>query len=227
MGGDYVLIVEDDPKMQRLLDAQLKIRGFEVCVVDNGEEALRRISDREPDVVLLDITLPGEDGLTVCRRLREWSAVPVILVTAADVPQTKVVALEQGADDYLTKPFHMEELTARIRAVLRRTRGAGVTAPATIDLGDLRIDLARREVRRGGDLLHLTKLEFDLLRELVHHVDKVVSYDALLQSVWGPGYTDVRPVHVHICNLRRKLEQGPTGPRHILAVPGVGYRFRV
>src|SRR5262249_7080220 len=159
--------------------------------------------------VLLDIALPGLDGIEVCRQLREWSEVPVILLTAADAPQTKMTALDLGADDYLTKPFHMGELLARVRAVLRRA--AATSAPPTVvNAGSLTIDLARREVRRGDEEVRLTKTEFDLLRELVTHADRVLTYSHLLEAVWGPNYDDIHLVHVHVGNLRRKLEGGPT-----------------
>jgi two-component system KDP operon response regulator KdpE len=153
--------------------------------------------------------------------------VPIILLTAADMPQTKIAALDLGADDYLTKPFHMGELLARLRAVLRRVEARGASPSSLFTVGDLTIDLARREVRLGGEEVRLTKTEFDLLRELITHADKVLTYSHLLTTVWDPAYDDVHLVHVHVGNLRRKIERGPTGPRHILAVPGVGYRFRV
>jgi two-component system KDP operon response regulator KdpE len=223
---ERILVVDDDPQIQRMLRSQLAARGYAVTVVGSGPEALLAVADEEPHLVLLDITMPGTDGLEVCRQLREWSTVPIILLTAADTPQTKITALDLGADDYLTKPFHMGELLARVRAVLRRASSAK-ESPAVITAGDLTIDLARREVRRDEELLHLTKTEFDLLRELVTHADKVLTYSHLLNTVWGGDYDDVHLVHVHVGNLRRKLERGPTSPRHILAVPGVGYRFRI
>jgi two-component system KDP operon response regulator KdpE len=221
-----LLVVDDDPQIQRMLRSQLAARDYEVQIVGDGPEALLAAADFEPHLVLLDITMPGMDGLEVCRRLREWSSVPVILLTAADAPQTKMTALDLGADDYLTKPFHMGELLARVRAVLRRTTAAAVPPSAVVTAGGLTIDLARREVRRGEELVRLTKTEFDLLRELVTHADKVLTYRHLLNVVWGPDADDIHYVHVHVGNLRRKLEGGPTGPRLILSVPGVGYRFR-
>lgn len=221
-----LLVVDDDPQIQRMLRSQLAAREYDVHVVADGPAALLAVAEFEPHLVLLDITMPGMDGLDVCRRLREWSAVPVILITAADAPQTKMTALDLGADDYLTKPFHMGELLARIRAVLRRTAATAAPPAAIVSAGGLTIDLARREVRRGEELVKLTKTEFDLLRELVTHADKVLTYRHLLNAVWGPDYDDIHYVHVHVGNLRRKLEGGPTGPRLILSVPGVGYRFR-
>jgi DNA-binding response OmpR family regulator len=223
-----LLVVEDDPKMQRLLRLQLFARGFEVDVVSNGHDALASIADEPPNLVLLDITLPGQDGLKVCEEIRRTSVVPIILVTAADAPQTKVVALELGADDYLTKPFHMEELVARIRAVLRRGAVAlpdTTPSSARIEAGSLVIDVPRREAFRDGAPVHLTKIEFDLLHELATHPDKVLTYHHLLQAVWGPGSDNIRVVHVHMFHLRRKIGQEVTGPRFIVAVPGIGYRF--
>jgi two-component system, OmpR family, KDP operon response regulator KdpE len=222
-----ILVVDDDPQIQRMLRSQLSARGYDVRLVDNGPDALLAVADEEPHLVLLDITMPGMDGLEVCRQLREWSSVPIILLTAADVPQTKIAGLDLGADDYLTKPFHMGELLARVRAVLRRAEARGTSPTHVMTVDDLSIDLARHEVRRGEEQVHLTKTEFDLLRELVTHADKVLTYSHLLDTVWGPAYDDVHLVHVHVGNLRRKIERGPTGPRHIIAVPGVGYRFRL
>jgi two-component system KDP operon response regulator KdpE len=226
MSNTDILVVEDDSKMQRLLASQLTMRGYCVRIASTGQEALMTAGDKLPDIVLLDISLPEIDGLEVCRRLREWSDVPIILVTASDTPHTKVAALEMGGDDYLTKPFHMGELIARIRAVLRRTAAGKPATPGPILWDDISLDMAKREVRRNGLPLHLTKIEYELLRELVTNADRALTYDYLLNSVWGQGYDDVRPVHVHICNLRRKLEPGPAGPRRILAIPGIGYRFR-
>ena len=227
MGSTRILVVEDDLRMQRLLESQLTTRGYTVQVVESGDEALRIVADQEPDLMLLDISLPGTDGLEVCRSLREWSDLPVILVTAADMPQTKVTALELGADDYLTKPFHMGELVAQIRAVLRRAATKTETQTGIIKADDLEIDLIQRMVTRSGEEVRLTKIEFDLLRELAENADRVLTYQQLLDAVWGHGYEDVRPVHVHICNLRRKLEKGPMAHRHILSVPEIGYRLRL
>jgi two-component system, OmpR family, KDP operon response regulator KdpE len=221
-----IMVVEDDPKMQRLLKSQLEMRGYDVQLASTGREALLAIGETNPAIMLLDITLPEVDGLEVCRRVREWSQIPIILVTAADTPQSKVTALELGADDYLTKPFHMGELIARIRAVMRRYEGARPAATSIIAWDAITMDLTSREVKRDGETIHVTKIEYELLKELVTHPDRALTYDHLLNAVWGPGYEDVRPVHVHICNLRRKLEPSAGGPRRILAIPGIGYRFR-
>jgi two-component system KDP operon response regulator KdpE len=228
-----LLVVEDDPTIQRLLQTQLAARGWAVRVVSTGAAAVAAVADGDLDLVLLDIGLGNRgdmNGLEVCRQVREWSTVPIILVTAADTPQVKVAALEMGADDYLTKPFHTGELVARIRAVLRRSRAAAAggapAAPSVVEVGPYTVDLLRREARRAGEEVRLTKIEFDLLKELVTHLDRVLTYGHLLQAVWGSGYEDVRAVHVHVSHLRRKLEPDVTGPRYLLTVPGVGYRFR-
>jgi two-component system KDP operon response regulator KdpE len=228
-----LLVVEDEPRMQRLLQSQLTLNGWEVQVVGGAQEAMAVIAGNEGNaisLILLDIGLPDGDGLDICRKVREWSNVPIILVTAADTPQLKVAALEMGADDYLTKPFHTGELVARIRAVLRRVRAADTepaqTAPSVITVDNLTVDLSQRTVLRGETSVSLTKLEFDLLREFVTHLDRVLTYSHLLQAVWGIGYEDIRVVHVHVSHLRRKLEPDVTGPRHLLTLPGVGYRFR-
>lgn len=220
-----LLIVEDDPKMQRLLVAQLGARGFDTRAVMDGAQAIGMASEFDPDAILLDLSLPGMSGLEVCRTVRISSDVPILLVTATDLPQTKIEALESGADDYLTKPFHMGELVARIGAILRRSGARSQKTAGAHEIGDLRVDLVRREVSRKGEAVALTKTEFDLLSELVTNPDRVLTYGHLLEHVWGPGNFDVRPVHVHMCNLRRKISDGPMGPRLIQAVPGVGYRL--
>jgi two-component system, OmpR family, KDP operon response regulator KdpE len=221
-----VLLVEDDPTILRLLDTQLSARGWLVSVATGAREALAAVTTNTPDIVLLDIGLSEGDGLSVCRSLREWSSVPILIVTAADSPRIKVAALEMGADDYLTKPFHTGELVARMRAVLRRTQLNPVKTPSEVKVGALAVNFAQREARIEDKPIRLTKIEFDLLRELMLHIDRVLTYAHLLQAVWGSGYDDIRVVHVHVSHLRRKLEPDITGPRYILTVPGVGYRFR-
>ncbi len=226
MSEGRLIVVEDDLAMQRLLKTQLTARGFDVHVVDNGPDALTAVADMSPDLVLLDIGLPGMDGLEVCRNLREWSSGPIILVSAQDAPQTKEQALEMGADDYLTKPFHIGELVARIRAVLRRAGKLTTQVQTVVEIGPLRIDTVKRQVIRDGVEVRVTKTEFDLLKEFVNNADRVLTYDQLLRAIWGPGYDDPRLVHVHVCNLRRKIETGPGGMRYIIATAGVGYMLR-
>lgn len=222
-----ILLVEDDVKIQKLLRSQLTARQYQVEVAGDGLEAVTMLPDLQPDLVLLDITLPGMDGLEVCREIREWSAVPIILLTGKDSPQFKVTALELGADDYVTKPFHMGELAARIQAVLRRTQNHSPTAPTEVVIDDLTIDLAARRVRRGTQSIPLTEIEFDLLKTLVCSPDKMLTTRHLLEAVWGPGSDEDRQVHLQILNLRRKLENGTGHIRRILTVSGVGYQFRL
>src|SRR2546430_2617481 len=169
MSQRRILVVDDDPQIQRMLRSQLGLRGYEVSIVGDGPAALLAVADQTPDVVLLDLTLPGMDGLEVCRQLREWSAVPVILLTATDEIPTKITALDAGADDYLTKPFHMEELMARVRAVLRRAMAHAEPLPPVISHGELTIDLPRHEWRLGTPEVRLTRTQFELLHELSNH----------------------------------------------------------
>lgn len=228
MAKARILVVEDDPHIQRMLQTQLAARDYEIQIRSSGAEAVSEAKQWEPDLVLLDIGLgSGMDGMSVCQKIRERSAVPIIMVTAADAPMTKMTALELGADDYLTKPFHMGELIARMRAVMRRTAREAEPRRSSVTVGDIEIDMERREVRRNGAPLHLTRTEFALLSELASHSDQVLSYGHLLKKVWGEEGEDVRPVHVHMCHLRRKIEKAPLGQRLILAVPGVGYRLRM
>jgi two-component system KDP operon response regulator KdpE len=219
-----ILVVDDDPQVQRMLRSQLGGAGYEVRLAGSGHEALDTLTEDEPDLVLLDVMMPGADGLAVCRQLRQWSSVPVILLTAADRAETKIAGLDLGADDYLTKPFHMGELLARIRAALRRGMGSNSKAQV-IHIGELVVDLAGRAVTRYEEPVPLTKIEFGLLRELVTHPNKVLTYNYLLETVWGSGYHEPHLVQVHMSNLRRKLQPSPIGPRFIFSMSGVGYRF--
>lgn len=225
MTGARILVVEDDVTMQHLLNAQLVARGFQIMTVDNGRSAILAVADFEPQLLLLDIGIPGIDDLEFCRQIREWSPVPIIIVSSLDAPQTKAGALDLGADDYITKPFYMGELIARMRAVLRRTTELGNARQAIVQLGDLTIDVMRREVYCDDKPLHMTKTEFDLLREFLTNMDRILTYQHLLANVWGAGSDDPRLVQVHVCNLRRKLETHTGGSRYIVALPGIGYRF--
>ncbi len=224
MSGARILVVDDDPALLRTLRANLAARGYDVTAVETGEEALSAAEDAPPDLVVLDLMLPGLSGLDVCRSLRAASEVPILVLSARGEEQTKVQALDLGADDYLTKPFGMDELLARVRVLLRR-HGATPTA-STIQIGVLTIDLGARQVKQSGVPLDLTPREFDLLAYLVRHVGTVVTHRVLLSSVWGPRYTtETQYLRVFINRLRHKIEDDPAHPRHILTEPGIGYRF--
>ncbi len=224
-----ILIVDDEPEILRAVRAGLAAQGYAVQTAVSGEDALRSASTEAPDLVILDVMLPGElDGLEVCRRLREWSDVPILMLSALGQERQKVAALNGGADDYLTKPFGMDELTARVRAALRRSRGAKpATEPAAFTWGDLTVDYARRIVTKSGQEVRLTPLEYDILRFLTQNADRVVTHRLLLASVWGAEYTeDTQLLRVHVGHLRRKVEDNPARPRLIVTEPGVGYRVR-
>lgn len=221
------LLVEDDLNIVDLIRSNLAVRGFDTVVCTDGVNALRLLETEEPDIVLLDLTLPEADGFELCRQIRERSAVAVIVVSARGGERDKVTALNMGADDYMTKPFSVEELLARITATLRRTRATGTAEPGPppITVGDIEIDLARQQVSRLGAAVHLTPTEFALLRELVINRGKLLSHAHLLRRVWGPGYqTETEYVRVYVRRLRAKLELPGAEPL-ILTAPRAGYRF--
>jgi two-component system KDP operon response regulator KdpE len=221
------LLVEDDLNIVDLIRSNLAVRGFDTVVCTDGLKALRLLETEDPDIVLLDLNLPEADGLDLCRQIRERSAVAVIVVSARGGERDKINALNMGADDYMTKPFSVEELLARITATLRRTRAAGSAEPGPplIVVGDVEIDLARQQVTRLGDPVHLTPTEFALLRELVINRGKLLSHAHLLRRVWGPGYqTETEYVRVYVRRLRAKLELPDAEPM-ILTAPRAGYRF--
>jgi two-component system, OmpR family, KDP operon response regulator KdpE len=223
-----VLIVEDDPNIVDLMRANLAVRGFDTLVSVDGSKALALLETEQPDMVLLDLTLPEADGFELCRQIRERSNVAIIVVSARGGERDKVTALNMGADDYMTKPFGIEELLARILATLRRTRPAeAVTevAPSVITIGDVEVDLAGQRVRLAGELVHLTPTEFALLRELALNQGKLLSRTHLLRRVWGRGYeTETEYVRVYIRRLRAKLEP-PGSPPLIITQPRAGYRI--
>jgi two-component system, OmpR family, KDP operon response regulator KdpE len=222
-----ILIVDDEPQMRRALRAGLRANGFEVSLAATGEEALDTIPLSRPDIVLLDLMLPGIDGLEVVRQLREWSSVPVIVVSARGEERAKVQALDLGADDYLTKPFGMDELLARIRVALRHAALANTSNDPLFEDGDLRIDLAARLVTIRGQEVHLTPTEYDLLRELASHAGKVMTHHQLLGRVWGPAsVSDTQYLRTYVNQLRRKIEADPAHPQRIVNEPGIGYRYR-
>ncbi len=224
MAGARILVVDDEPQIRRALSRTLEANGFDVRAVETGEEALASLRWR-PDVILLDLMLPDLDGLEVARRIREQANTPILVLSARGEEPRKVLALDQGVDDYITKPFGTEELLARIRVALRHAAG-GPTAPI-LEFGDLRIDFERRTVTRGGEDVHLTPTEYEVLKFLAQHAGKVLTHRMLLQHVWGADrIEETQYLHVLMSHLRRKLEPQPARPKYILTEPGVGYRFR-
>ena len=223
-----VLMVEDDPNIVDLIRSNLTVRGFDTVVSQDGMRAIRLLETETPDIVLLDLMLPGGDGMELCRQIRERSSVGIIVVSARQGEHDKVTALNMGADDYLTKPFGIEELLARITATLRRTRPTTSPSQETanvVTLGDVEVDLAGSRVSRGGEPVHLTPTEFALLRELVTNRGKLLTHAQLLRRVWGPGYeTETEYIRVYVRRLRAKLES-EGGPSLIVTQPRAGYRL--
>lgn len=224
-----ILIVDDEPQIRKQLKIGLTGHGYDVLTAGNGEEAMVLAAQHSPDVIILDISLGSEpDGLEVCGRLREWTNTPIIMLSVHDEEKTKVTALHAGADDYLTKPFSMEELHARIVAILRRMSGEqNATSKAEIVVEAVRIDLVNRVVYIDDEEVHLTPKEYDLLRFLATHPGKVLTHRAILNAVWGPEYSEMdHYVRVFVNQLRKKLRENPArNLRYILNEPGVGYRF--
>jgi two-component system KDP operon response regulator KdpE len=221
------LVVEDDPNIVDLIRSNLAVRGFDTVVSADGSRALQLLDTEAPDIVLLDLMLPEVDGFELCRQIRERSGVAIIVVSARGGERDKVTALNMGADDYMTKPFSIEEMLARITATLRRTRPSAPSdlVPQLISIGELRIDLAKEEVFRQGERVHLTPTEFALLRELVTNRGKLLTHAHLLRRVWGHGYeTETEYVRVYVRRLRAKLEDDG-GPPLILTQPRAGYRL--
>ena len=218
-----VLVCDDETQILRALRVILRDAGYEALPASTGEEALDLAAVQHPQAAIIDLVLPDIDGVEVCRRLREWSEIPIIVLSAVGSEDAKVNALAVGADDYVTKPFGPRELIARLSAVLRRTRGE--PEETVIHADGLELDLAARIVRRDGQEVHLTPKEFDLLRTLARNRGRLMTHRNLLTTVWGPGYgQDTQVLRAHVANLRRKIEP-PEGPRYIRTDPGVGYRF--
>jgi two-component system KDP operon response regulator KdpE len=220
-----VLVVDDEPQIVRALKVVLREAGYEAVPAETGAQALDLAAVRPPDAAIVDLVLPDLDGIAVTRSLREWSDMPILVLSAVGEEEQKVRALEAGADDYITKPFGARELVARLNAALRRAaRGEG---EPRIDADGLEIDLAARVVRREGQPIHLTPIEFDLLRALARNRGRLMTHRKLLGEVWGPQYVDdIQPLRTHIARLRAKIEpDGAEGPRYIVTEPGVGYRF--
>ncbi|HEU4751540.1 MAG TPA: response regulator transcription factor [Armatimonadota bacterium] len=221
------LVIDDEPQIRRALRAGLERNGYGVLLAETGEEALEMAAGQAPDVVILDLALPGMDGLAVCRKMREWSRVPILVLSVRDGEGDKIAALDLGADDYLTKPFSLEELLARLRALLRRCGPGEEPELPEFRAEDLHVDFVRRRVTLGGKEVHLTPTEYELLRCLVTHADRVLTHRQLLTRVWGAEYAeDTHTLRVHIANLRNKIEPTPARPRFLHTEPRVGYRFR-
>jgi two-component system KDP operon response regulator KdpE len=222
-----ILVIEDDPPLQKFLRVTLGSQGYAILEAARGEEGLRHAAVGQPDLVILDLGLPDLDGLEVTRRLREWSAIPVIVVSARGKELDKVAALDAGADDYLTKPFGVGELLARVRVALRHRAATRTEAGDPVFESDgLRVDLARREVTANGQVVHLTPNEYRLLAVLVKNAGRVMTHRQLLKEVWGPGSGDeTHYLRVYMNQLRQKLEAEPARPKHLLTEAGVGYRL--
>jgi len=224
-----ILLIEDDPQMRKLLRVTLPANGYDLVEAERGEEGVLMTASHNPDVIILDMGLPDIDGLDVVRRVREWSAVPILVLTARGRDQDKVLTLDAGADDYLTKPFSTQELLARLRVALRHAAQSGDQAAETVlSFGDIRIDLTLRRVFKDNAEVHLTPIEYKLLTTLARHADRVMTHRQLLKEAWGSSYVDqTQYLRVFMASLRRKLESDPARPRFLTTEPGVGYRLRV
>ena len=223
--GVRVLVVDDERSIRRFLKASLGSQ-FAIIEATTGEEALAAVVNSRPDVIILDLGLPDMDGVEVTRRLREWTQIPIIIVSVREQEKDKIAALDAGADDYLTKPFGVGELMARLRSALRRSAQAE-TEP-TFKTGNLEVDLNQREVSVNGQPVTLTPTEYDLLRTFVKHAGKVLTHDQLLRAVWGTAYeSETHLLQVNISNLRRKIEPDPVRPSYLVTEPGVGYRLKI
>jgi two-component system KDP operon response regulator KdpE len=222
----HILVIDDEPQILRALRTILTAHHYRVTTASRGEEGLAIAAAELPDVIILDLGLPDLDGITVCARLREWTQTPIIVLSVRNEERDKVKALDQGADDYLVKPFGIEELLARIRVALRHRAKSNGNHEAVVTSGDITIDLAGHVVKRGGVELKLTATEFKLLAYMAGHAGRVLTHQNLLNNVWGPEYIDnVEYLRVFMSQLRKKLEEHPKQPRYLISEPGVGYRF--
>jgi two-component system KDP operon response regulator KdpE len=225
--GPLVMVVEDEPQMRRFLRASLTSHGYDLCEAASAAEAMALATSRGPELILLDLGLPDDDGIAVTRRLREWSRTPIIVISARGREADKVGVLDAGADDYLTKPFGVAELLARMRVALRHAQQVAGAPEPIIQIGDLRLDLARREVKLNGNEVHLTPIEYRLLSLLAQNAGRVLTHGQILKEVWGPGHTgETHYLRVYMAQLRRKIETEPARPRLLQTEPGVGYRLR-
>jgi two-component system KDP operon response regulator KdpE len=222
-----VLLIEDEPQIRRFLCAALDTQGFRLIEAATGEEGVAAAATRQPEIIILDLGLPDMDGLDIIRRVREWSTIPIIILSARGQERDKITALDAGADDYVAKPFGVGELLARMRVALRHAaRGAGDPGESKFSVGDLEVDLAQRQVTLAGQPIHLTPIEYRLLATLVRHAGKLLTHHQLLNEVWGPNRTEqAHYLRVYTAQLRRKLEADPARPRYVLTEPGVGYRL--
>lgn len=224
MSTANILVVDDEPQIRRVLRSTLSFRGYVISEASSGEEAIELARKSKPDLILLDLNLPGISGIETCREIRSWSAVPIIMLTVRSAERDKVVALDAGADDYVTKPFGIEELLARVRASLRRHSAAEALPPFQSKY--LEVDFEERRVMVSGEAIHLAPKEFEVLKQLIAQQGKPVTHRRLLQAVWGPEYgEETENLRVVINQLRKKIEKDPSQPKYILTEPWVGYRF--
>jgi two-component system, OmpR family, KDP operon response regulator KdpE len=225
MNPSRILVVDDEPHILRGLRVILRGAGYNVETAETKEQALTALATRPPDAIVLDLVLPDGQGIEVCRAVREWSTLPILVLSAVGDEREKVRALDAGADDYVTKPFGTDELLARLRAVLRRSGPAG-TDPQ-IEIGELVVDIPDRRVLKAGREIHLTPIEFDLVRVLAQQGGRLVTHRQLLRDVWGPAYgEETHYLRVHVAHIRAKLETDPARPQYLITEPGVGYRLR-
>lgn len=221
------MVVDDEPQIRRFLRASLQSHDYTVLEAENGKEAVRACTVQKPDLLILDLGLPDMDGLDVIKLVREWSEVPIIVLSIRSDDTDKIEALDRGANDYVTKPFSMGELLARMRAALRQGRGEGLEGGTVITAGNISIDLSKRLITLGGTPVKLSRKEYDLLKILASHPGKVITHQQLLQEVWGPAYVEeTQYLRVYIGQLRQKLERDPATPRWLVTEPGVGYRLQ-
>ena len=226
-GGPKVLVVDDEPQIRRFLRASLQSHDYTVVEAENGKEAVRVCTLQKPDLLILDLGLPDMDGLDVIKLVREWSIIPIIVLSIRSDDADKIKALDRGANDYVTKPFSMGELLARMRAALRPGRGDSAEGGTVITAGEIAIDLGKRLITRNGTPVKLSRKEYDLLKFLASHAGKVITHQQLLQEVWGAAYVEeTQYLRVYIGQLRQKLERDPAAPRWLITEPGVGYRLQ-
>lgn len=225
--GPAIVLIEDEPQIRRFLRASLTSQGYRLFEAASGQEGLVEAATRQPELIILDLGLPDMDGLEVIRQVRAWSALPIIVLSARGQERDKILALDAGADDYVSKPFGVGELLARMRAALRHgTAGPNDPGISTFSVGELEVDLAQRRVSVSGRPVHLTPIEYRLLTTLIRYAGKILTHQHLLKEVWGPNQTEqAHYLRVYIAQLRRKLEADPAQPRYLLTEPGVGYRL--